>query len=171
MRLLFIGYVMPGDFCIKYKGSSIAGNKMQLGVLKGLKKSLDNKIDVITVPAMALYPQFKKIFITPQKVELVEDIDTYFVPFINIPFIKQIMQIFFAVIYASIWAIKYYSHKEKVAFCFNSYPNVALAARVLKKLFGCKIVCLFADPPIDVSSRKGIAKIAWNLFEKSAEKH
>ncbi len=170
MRLLFIGYAMPSDYCIKYKGSSIAGNKMQLGVLKGLRESLGNNIDVITVPAMAPYPQFKKIFITPKKVELVEGIDTHFIPFINIPFIKQIMQIFFAVIYASIWVIKYYRHKEKVVFCFNSYPNVALAARVLKKLFGCKIVCLFADPPIDVSSRQGIAKMAWNLFEKTAEK-
>ena len=170
MRLLFIGYVIPNEFCNMYKGCSIAGNKMQLGILKGLKKYFGNNIDIITIPAMAPFPQFKKIFVIPAKVPLIENMEAQFVPFINIPFFKQITQIIFSIFYVCLWAIKNGNEKEKVIFCFNSYPNVAIAAIVLKKFFGCKIICLFADPPIDVISRKGIAKLAWNLFEKTAER-
>ena len=84
---------MDSNRCIEYKGASIAGNKMQLSILNGLKREFNDSLDVVSILPIAPFPQTKKILVKYQRQYISNEIQTTLTSFINIPYIKQITQI------------------------------------------------------------------------------
>lgn len=171
LRILYLGYAVDFNFCLDNKGTSIAGNKMQLSILKGLKGICNNVIDIVTITPIAPFPHVKNIIINYQKKCITSEINTIIIPFINIPYIKQITQILNSVIFSLCWGVKNRNAGDKIVFCYNYHPNIAIAAVILKLIFNCKIICIFADPLIDLNNRHGFKKIIWNAMEKISEKN
>ena len=83
--------------------------------------------------------------------------------FINFPILKQIFE-----------TIATYRNARKIIkrgniktiLTFNMFPQTGLPAKWLKKKYGCKIVTILADLPIDdVVGRKKISRIFRKIFE------
>lgn len=166
MRIVFIGYAVGSETVERLIGASVAGNKMQLSVLKELSKRDDVDLRIITVYPTAAYPQ-GKLFYTKERTMLFEKQDTIRVGFFNLPIIKQFMQ-----------AVGVYRNartlvdKNTTIFTFNSYPPVGLPAVWLKKRFGCKIGSIMADLPIDdnKTGRNWLSKLLIESFDSITKK-
>lgn len=167
MKVLFLGYPVSRDTASKLYGASIAGNKMQINVLDHLSKYPDVDLKSITIYPTAAYPK-GKLFIRREKICLFDKFYSLKIGFPNLPIIKQICETL----------ITYFEGKKVIKrdkvdtiFTFNMFPQVGLPAKWLKKKYGCKIVTLLADLPIDDTvGRKGLSKIFRRIFDSLTQK-
>jgi glycosyltransferase involved in cell wall biosynthesis len=168
-KIVFLGYVVAPDEVHDYKGISIAGNKMQWNVVKNMSYSDDLHVECITITPRAVFPSEKKMYQNKEVVNLLNDVKSYRVPYLNIPLIKQISQIF------SVYTeLKRLIETDKIdsLLCFNLFPQVGIPMRLIKKKYPqIDTVCLLADLPIDDKpNRKGVSKFLRHLFDKSTWK-
>lgn len=152
MEILFLGSVIKTEDCTKYIGPSVAGNKMQIGILKGLSKLIKNNLTVLTQVPIGAFPKEKKLCLETGIIQLVNDIEGNKVPSINILILKQLLFIINTCILLVDWSIKNRG-KNKVVLTFNSFPTISLPVLIVGKIFKFKKVCIFADPPISVIER------------------
>lgn len=167
MKLLFIGYAVNTNTASNLSGVSIAGNKMQVNVIKELHKRLKDNLDVISIYPIASFPHDKQVFVKKDKLELFDGCITHRVAFTNLPLIKQISQI------NSVYReAKKLIDKDTVVFTFNMFPQVGLPAISLKKKYGVKVCSLLADLPIDDNtvSKSKVRKFFRGIFDRYTEK-
>lgn len=150
MQLLYLGYAVNRNLEKQIKGISVAGNKMQVNLLKALVTKIGDALRAISVYPMAAYPTGSDLVIS-QRCETVlsePELKTH-IPFIlNIPFVKNIFEMF------STYRLAKKLYKEKPfdkIIMFNAFPATAWAGLRLKKKYGCELICLLADLPIDDS--------------------
>lgn len=152
MKVLFLGSVIKPEDCTKYIGPSVAGNKMQIGIIKGLTKCLNNNLTVFTQVPIGAFPKEKKVWLGRERVLLINDIKGHKIPFVNILILKQLFFVVNTMFMLAYWSFK--NRKEdKLILTFNAYPNISLPVLMVGKIFKVKSVCIFADPPIDVVER------------------
>lgn len=168
MKILFLGSVIKSEECTRFLGPSVAGNKMQLGILKGLKR-LHNDITVVTEIPIATFPRESKIFIRSSNIEIADGMFAKVVPFFNIIILKQLTMIICAFFLLFEWAVKN-RKEEKIIITFNPFPYISIPAIVVSKIFKLKVICIFADPPIDAIKRNLLGKTAKYFERKSTEK-
>ena len=90
MNVCFVGSVVDGSELRKFPDASVAGNKMQMGFINGLKANGVN-VEVVSVIPVAMWRFNKKpIVIKCQRKEL-RDISFSFVGFLNFFGIKQFL--------------------------------------------------------------------------------
>ena len=167
LKILYLGSVIKTADCTKYLGPSVAGNKMQLGILKGLNE-LHKDIAVVTEIPIAAYPKEKKIIIKSGKIKVTHDIQAKVVPFVNIFVLKQFTMIASAFFMLLKWGIA--NRKEqKTIITFNPFPYISIPTLLASKLFNIKTLCIFADPPIDAVKRSLIGEVA-KYFENISTK-
>lgn len=152
MKVLFLGSVIKTEDCTKYIGPSVAGNKMQIGIIKGLSKRLKNNLTVFTQVPIGAFPKEKKLWLETGKIQLVYDIEGHKIPSINILILKQLFFIINTCMMLVHWSIKN-REEDKMILTFNSFPTISLPVLIVGKIFKLKNVCIFADPPIDVIER------------------
>ena len=163
-NILFIGYVMPSDS--KDYGFSIAGNLMQLNIIKALDKKFD--IDLLCIPQMASYPKNKMFFVKRKKIFILDIFETTYVRFINIPIFKQLCQIIdlFLLIKKSL------NKKEYLKIiCFNNNIQTSFPIRIIQKLYKAKIIVILADPPVNDSLAHKICNKLCNNMLKDYDKY
>ena len=166
-NILFIGYAISKVEASNLYGASIAGNKMQINVLKSLSNYNDLNIKCLTIYPTAAYPK-GKLFVKKSLICLFGQFNSLKINFINIPIIKQLFETL-----GTYKQAKKIVKKEKIEtiFTFNMFPQIGLPARWLKNKYGCKIVSLLADLPIDeISNRKGILLIFRKIFDVLTKK-
>lgn len=161
MNILYIGQVVNLDDQNKFSGCSVAGNKMQHNILSNLVDNDSISLNFITVLPVAAFPKDKHLYYTKQRVHLVKGLEGTAVSFINLPFIKQFCQIMNTYKLA-----KSKMDKDTVVLTYNMYPQIGLPAKWLKKKYGCKIISVIADLPIDDSAghRSGIGEKVSDVF-------
>ena len=173
---LYLGYAVNRDKEKQLTGLSVAGNKMQINMLKELCSKLPEKIVPISIYPVAAYPSYKSVVIHSHEEPLFNFSGNQgnnclkaIVPFIiNIPFVKNLFEIFSTYLTARKVARKY---DIKQIILFNSFPPTAYTALRLKKRYGCEIISLLADLPIDDSvNTKGIKSLLLRLFQKYTKK-
>lgn len=168
MKVVYIGYAIDRESCDKQLGASVAGNNMQLGILKELKNKMKDCLDIITVYPTASYPKEQKIYFKTYINKISKNIEGIFIGFINIPFIKDLTQCI-SVFKNARKIIR--KEKECKIITFNARPSIAIPSIILKKIYKCELICLLADPPVDdIKKRYGLNKIIMNIFYKSIEK-
>jgi len=164
MIIINLGYVVSSEEANHLSGASIAGNKMQWNVLNCLSQYNNLQIIPITIKPIAYFPRDKKLYQKRTKMKLSKKLETYIIPFINLPIIKQFYQTF-SVYFEAKKLIKKYP--DAVIFCFNLFPQIGLPMKWLKKKYGCKTICLLADLPFDDNEeRYGVSTILRNYFDK-----
>ena len=141
---------------------------MQLGILKSLSKKMKKNLDIITIYPTASYPKVKKIIFKTHTSNIIKNIESKFIGFINIPFIKDLTQII-SILRTCRKIIK--QKEECKILTFNARPSVSISAIILKKIYKCEIICLLADPPVDIKERFGIKKYIMNIFWRLIEKN
>ncbi|SEW39793.1 glycosyltransferase family 4 protein [[Clostridium] fimetarium] len=166
-NILFLGYAINKEEALNLYGASIAGNKMQINVLENLSLYQDLNIKCITIYPTAAYPR-GKMFVKKQSIRLFDEFYSLKVGFINLPILKQ----FFETI-STYNTAKKIIKKERIdiIFTFNMFPQIGLPAKWLKKKYGCKIVSLLADLPIDDNvGKKGLYILLRKIFDYSTRK-
>ncbi len=164
MKVLYLGYAININDCNKFKGPSIAGAKMENGLIGGLKKFYKDDLDIITVLPIARYPLEKKIIIK-KKIRLINNnIKVLQIGFTNIFLIKQVTQMISVLFNCLKWTLR--NHKEKrTIFVYNSYVITSIPILLISKFSNVKCICILADPPIAVEL-KGIKSWLGNVENK-----
>lgn len=143
MNVLFLGSVSDEKELKMRSGASVAGNKMQLNIISAMSARLNGKVAIISIPSVAAYPHDKKLWYSRKSYYLKNGCQIIEVPFLNLPIIKQIMQ----VIAVYMEALKF----DKVSWtvlAFNLYPQIGNAVIRLKKK-GYRTAAILADLPIN----------------------
>lgn len=168
MKMLYLGSVLKTKDCTNHLGPSVAGNKMQMGIIKELYGLYNKRMSILTEYPVAAYPREKIIYIDGEIFELAEGITARKVPFLNFFILKQITLIINAFFQICKWAAAD-RNEPKVVLCFNAFPYVALPVQWAAKLFRLKTICILADPPIEVLNRGLLGRIAKKIEDISTK--
>ena len=161
MKLIYVGYAIDKNLCDSQIGASVAGNNMQLGILDELIDKKDIDLDVITVYPTASYPTVRDIVFRKEYIKVTDKVRSTLIGFINIPFLKEITQAIS--ILTSTKKILNENDNVKI-LTFNARPSISIPLLILKKIYKFEIICLLADPPVDIQERFGLKKIIMNIF-------
>jgi glycosyltransferase involved in cell wall biosynthesis len=162
MNIIFLGYTIDKEKASHLYGASVAGNKMQINVLKELSKYKNVKIDSVTVYPVAAYPR-GKIYIKKERIYLFPNFYSIKISFLNLPIMKQLFQIISVYLQGRVLTKK---KKNSILLTFNMFPVMGIPAVLLKKRYGCKVVSILADLPIDDTiNRKKIGSFFRMIFD------
>ncbi len=169
-KLIFLGYVVDPEVAGEYSGISIAGNKMQWNVLKGLAESGEFDIECLTISPRAVFPKERKLFQKRESSILLDRVRQTKIPYANVPVLKQVSQI--NSMCREVRKILK-RNPDAIMFGFNVFPQVGVPMRKLKKKFPkAKTFCLLADLPIDdKTNRRGISQWLRTKFDRSTWKN
>ena len=166
--LLFIGSVIPANELGTYTGFSVAGNKMQLGLLNGMANNSDvNSLEIISYYPVASFPKERKI-IFKYRLFPIGKLKIINIPFINLPFIKiftQQLSILISIVYSLIHG----RIKNKIIITYNAYIEISWPSLLIAKFFNIPIFCLLADLPIPSVKYTGLNSNLSGLFFKSTK--
>lgn len=165
MELLYIGFAVKRQLESQLRGISVAGNKMQINLLCELSKAVE-KLNVVSIYPCAAYPSDLIINVKKQTIDVCDSLDIHkqkctiqaIVPYmVNLPIIKNVFEMVSTFRAAKCIIIK---NRITKVLIFNAFPSTAYAALKLKRKYGCEVICLLADLPIDDSVKtKGIMKL------------
>ncbi len=153
MNVLFLGSVSDEKNLKTRSGASIPGNKMQLKIISAIKDHLGGEITVISIPSVAAFPRDHRIWYSRKDYYLENGCRIIEVPFMNIPMLKQVMQMITVYLES-----KRFNRRFHVVLAFNLYPQIGNAVIHLKK-HGYKTAAILADLPIDDNYANGKAII------------
>lgn len=165
--MLYLGYAVSKEEASKLYGVSIAGNQMQINVLEQLSRYPDIELKCITIYPTAAYPNGKK-YIKRERICLFDTFYSLKTGLLNLPVCKHFFEIAATYIEAKRIVKK---ENTEIIFTFNIFPQTGLPAKWLKNKYGCKIVTLLADLPIDdEAERKGISLLLRKIFDNLTKK-
>lgn len=166
MKVVYLGYAVSTNEARFLSGVSVAGNKMQVNILKELAKYSDLSLTCFTVYPVAAWPKEKQWHITRKDFAIDEEVKAQRIPFLNFPIIKQLNQAI-----GVYQAAKKVVNENTIVLAFNLYPQVGLPLMWLKKKHRCKTCAIFADPPIDdKTSRSVIGRYLRSIFDHLTRK-
>ena len=143
MNVLFLGSVSDEKDLKNRSGASIPGNKMQMNIISYMNAHLGGEVTVVSVPSVAPFPQDRQIWYQRKDYHLENECRIIEVPFINIPLLKQLMQVI-----GVYWESRKFNRQNYTVLAFNLYPQIGNAVIRLKKR-GYKTAAILADLPID----------------------
>lgn len=166
MKIVFLGYAVNTDQASLLSGASVAGNKMQVNILKELVRYEDVSLQCVTVYPVAAWPRERLVRISSKNFLIDDTVQAVRASFLNFPVVKQLSQVL------SVYrTAKRVVDQDTVLLTFNVYPQIGLPAMWLKKKYGCKVCAIFADPPIDdKKDRTGISRILRGWFDYFTKK-
>ncbi len=162
MKIIFLGYAVPPSVGQEeFSGLSIAGNKMQIGIL-GAFDSIGVPVEAVSILPLASFPRGRQLWSKKRLIRVVGNINSFAVAFVNIPVIKQLHQTIQVLIHSLIVA-----RKGDVVLTFNAFPQIGIPALCLKFLKGITFVPFLADLPIESLENKGfIHRVLRFFFDK-----
>lgn len=169
MKILFISSVMNPNDLSKRSGPSIAGNKIQVGIMSRMRERLGDDFSVITQIPISTYPKEPVIRIKKSNIGITDDLTALSIGFINLPLIKQISISCNTAIEIRRWIKKNREH-PMIILSYNAIPHIAVPTVSSAKKYHVKSVCLLADPPIDPLKRNPI-KTFLKKIENSLSKN
>lgn len=173
MKILFVGSMAKLEDCNKYLGSSVAGSKMQVGLLSAIKDYYKSDLTVYSQFPIATFPREKQIFIEKKNYNLNTKISAINIPFINVFIVKHLSKFLNTFRMIKSWASNWKS-ENKIIISYNSFPYIGLPVLLGAKLIGAKSVCILADLPINVDKKSILGKFGrWvenSLNKKSIKK-
>ncbi|MEL4106489.1 glycosyltransferase [Oscillospiraceae bacterium WX1] len=144
--LIFLGALAGKDGAEARSGGSVAGNAMQLNLLKHLSALRDFNIEVLALQTIGAYPKDKTFFSARHYETVLDDtrLTVEFVPFLNIPLIKQLWQAL-----ALCRRAKQIARRagNVIVLSYNLYPQTGLPLLSMKKHW--HVAALLADLPFD----------------------
>ncbi len=166
MNFLFVGSIIPSELTKKYKGSSVAGNKMQLGIIQGLSKLPDCNIHVLSTYPIASFPKERVLFMRKSTFSLSTGEKITSIPFINIFILKQFTQII-GLFLGLVQFKKSYGLKNSLILTFNAYPEWSFPVMLFSRIYEIKKICLLADLPIHKTRIRTIRQFVGELQSRT----
>lgn len=161
MKIAFVGSIVDENEVAHMPAVSVAGNKMQIGILRGLYNQ-PSQIEGFSVKPYEMWKGKGKCIIKGEKTQIDEEIELKHVFFVNILFAKQItiwISVFFNLF---IWCLKNFKDTQKIVMVYNTISYIASPTLIISKIFKCKSVFIVADVPIQNESKKLMQKMEDN---------
>ena len=156
LKIAFIGSVVSEKICLQLPACSIAGNKYQLGLIRGLEKAFGRPVHVISVWPVAMYPHSHTIF-SPRRTYHVGNLTTArLIPFINLPILKQVTLLLSIFRHLVVWLWRGRKSDKRIVLVYNVFAPFSLAVLGATALVGGRPVAVVADLPHDVYDFKGV---------------
>ncbi|MBN1242939.1 MAG: glycosyltransferase [Spirochaetales bacterium] len=153
MRILYVGYPVDRTRVREWPGPSVAGNKLEHGVIQGFRDASGGRLDALSITPVAMYPASRHL-VSPGRRFRIGSLKVEAVPFVNLPLVKQatiMVRLFFALL-AFMGARR--NGEAKAILTYNAASLVALPL-LAASLFGrAARICLLSDPPLDLSGRR-----------------
>lgn len=170
-RMIYVGYAISETEVPKASGVSIAGNKMQLNVLRELSKYEDLEIYPITIYPSAAFPIDSNLIYKKQymNLNLWNGQHALRLGFLNVPIVKQICQMWG--VYCEIQKQLKNSSNVQI-FSFNMYPQVGTPLRWLNRKYDVDVTAILADLPIDIKkNRRGLSRVLMSIFNSETKRN
>lgn len=172
--IVFVGSVMPEDLCARSPACSVAGNYAQLNLIRSLARASGRFPEVISFKPLPMAPRGRELFV-PGMVAVADDhLRIRLVPFVNIPFLKQLTMGLAIFCYVMTWLWRMRS-QPRYLLIYNAYVPLALSVLLATRLLGGKPVAYIADLPHNLNSRDvGIWRVVHRinlLVETHSLKH
>lgn len=166
LNIIYLGYAVPSNEVDRYSGISIAGNKMQLNILKNISSDLNISFSCLSITPLASFPRDKNLFQRNELCMLAPRLNTRIIPYINVLIIKQLWQMVEVYNFAK---HELERNPESILLCFNLFPQIGIPMRLLKRKFPqLKTVAILADLPIDDQRRRNVfSRWLRHMFDKS----
>lgn len=145
VSIKYIGIVVDENDMSNFEALSVAGNKMQLGILKGLY-AINSNIEVVSSFPYKMFNTKGKLFVPGGEKLIFGSIKARFIPYINILIMKQILISIGNILSLVRWSLN--KKGKKVLIVYNTISYISLPVIIIGKLFKCKTVCVVADLPI-----------------------
>lgn len=143
MRVIFVGSLVDRKTLECLPDASVAGNKMQMGFVKGFIHA-GIPVNVISAEPHGMWKANKKPIIVKQKNYDDEGVRIRTIPYMNFWGIKQ-LSIFFNV-FMRLWKIK--REQELFFVVYNTMSMFAVPVLCMSKIKGAKSVAIVADLPL-----------------------
>lgn len=165
MDIIYVGSVVTDPDVEKYSGLSIAGNKMELGIINNIALRDDN-LTVVSIPPIAPFPKDKILYFDAKKID-VRNENIKYVSFLNIPLIKQFCQMLDTYFLIA----KTLKHTvDPVILSYNMFPQNGIPVLLISKIYKCNFVAIIADPPIDeVENRAVVSRLIYKYYNRFTE--
>lgn len=167
MKILFLGYLTTTDEANRLNGASVAGNNMQLNLLKEMVKQ-GVEVTAVSILPVAPYPIDNTKYVKYKEYQI-DGINVVQIPFFNVRILKQIWQTYSVYNYAK----KYLNDNiDAEILCFNMFTQVGKPAVWLKKKYKKRITSLLADLPIDsIKNRNIVSKFFRSVFDNNTARN
>ena len=153
--LAFIGTTISKELCEQLSACSVAGNKYQLGIIRGLEKAFDRPVHVVSVWPIAMYPRSRTIF-SPGQTCCVGNLTTArMIPFVNLPILKQVTMLLSVFTHLVIWLLQKRKSDKRIVLVYNVFSPFSLAVLGATKLMGGTPIAIVADLPYNIYNFKG----------------
>jgi len=157
-HVAFVGTAISNELCEQSPACSMAGNRFQLSIIRGLEKQLGQSMHVVSVQPIAMYPRSRKLFL-PRGVSRVS-VSTLarLIPFPNLPILKQLSMV--SVIFTDLvgWLWRTRKSESRLVLVYNVFAPFSLAVLGATTLMRCKSIAIIADLPFDVYDFKGVVR-------------
>jgi len=153
--LAFIGTAISKELCERSSTCSVAGNKYQLGIIRGLEKAFDRPIHVVSVWPVAMYPHSRTIFSPWQTCRVGNLITARMIPFVNLPILKQVTMLLSIFAHLVVWLLRERKSDKRIVLVYNVFSPFSLAVLGATKLMGGTPIAIVADLPYNIYNFKG----------------
>lgn len=116
-----------------------------------------NNIEILSIYQIRNFPK-EKIFFRRKKANI-QNAKIKYIPFINIPFFKEICFFIYTCFAILFWNIKNRNEKERIIYANIHYPPVSLGIVLMGKILKLKKIITFTDLPLFTYSRERIKKM------------
>ena len=156
--IAYVGVLIPKDLCERSPACSVAGNKYQDSLIRGLERALGQPLHVISVWPVAMYPRSRTIFL-PRRTCRVGTLTTArLIPFLNLPILKQVTMLLSIFVHLVVWLWRERKSAKRVVLVYNVFAPFSLAVLGATALLGGSPVAVVADLPHDVYDFKGVVR-------------
>lgn len=160
ISVCLVGFPVDESNLVKYPIASVAGNKYQLGIARGMQAA-GAKVDCVSVRPTRMWDS--PVWLPRVLGTVYPKIPTTFVSYINLPIIKQIL-IALGVLRAIItWAWNTRSEAKRVVLVYNSISYVAMPSFLVARLLGLSSALILADVPLPEKRRAAIDRLESNI--------
>ncbi len=143
MKIVFVGSLVDRETLKSLPDASVAGNKMQMGFVKGFIHA-EVPTEVISVEPYGMWKGNDKPLFVNTKTYYDEDVEIRTLPYINVLGIKQLS--IFANLLRNLWKIK--TDDDLVIVVYNTMSMFALPVLWMSKLKKAKCASIVADLPL-----------------------
>ena len=155
VSVLWVGGISHGDPANCSPKASMAGERFQIGLAKGLVTA-GAKVEVVGVPPFPMWNGTGRFWIPSGLRDLGTGLMARTLPYPNVLGLKQLwiaIGVFFAVIKGG-WSARIVTEHLNVVV-YNSISYIAAPALVAAKLMGCSTVGVIADVPMPSQALEG----------------
>lgn len=166
MEILYFGTACDREWFNKiseYRKISfnVAQYMFEMALIEGFSKIDNANMKIYYFYQDAYYPKGYNLFFSPKNKKLNEKYSVQYLLSLNLPIIKEILNIFLGLFITLKWIIKNRKKKNKIVLTSFNYPTLSLGIYIITNMFNIKRANMFPDLSQDTMSQIRQKNMIW----------